>query len=210
MDEGLKQSIEKHIMKLPDVLSCRLKLYQNQIIEIHVLSTFGRNPKQISRDIQSLCIAAYDIEVDRKIISVAQTYSDEQYLSSRVLFKEVSHHISAAQISDIRVTIGFSEEERTGIATGVNSKSNNNRMVVAATIQALSEIFKLSSQLVLEEVRVVEMSGEEAVLVAICVMNGFEEEIVVGTALLKRSLNESIVRATLDALNRKIFQLESK
>ena len=210
MDETLKQNIEKHIMKLPDVLSCRLKRIQDQIVEIHILSTFGRNPKQISRDIQSLCMAAYDIEVDRKIISVAQTYSDEQYISSRVLFKEVSHHVKESQISEVRVTIGFSEEEKTGFVTGVNSKSNNNRMVVAATIKALSEIFKLSSQLVLEEVRVVEISGEEAVLVAICVMNGFDEEIVVGTALLKRSLNESIVRATLDALNRKIFQLESK
>jgi len=210
VDETLKQNIEKHIMKLPDVLSCRLKRIQDQIVEIHVLSTFGRNPKQISRDIQSLCMAAYDIEVDRKIISVAQTYSDEQYISSRVLFKEVSHHVKESQISEVRVTIGFSEEEKTGFVTGVNSKSNNNRMAVAATIKALSEIFKLSSQLVLEEVRVVEISGEEAVLVAICVMNGFDEEIVVGTALLKRSLNESIVRATLDALNRKIFQLESK
>jgi hypothetical protein len=210
MDEALKQSIEKHIVKLPDILSCRLKLNQQQIVEIHVLSTFGRNPKQISRDIQSLCIAAYDIEIDRKIISVAQTYSDEQYISSRVLFKEVSHHVKESHVSEIRVTIAFSDEEKTGLVTGVNSKSNNNRMVVAATIQALSEIFKLSSQLVLEEVRVVEISGEEAVLVAICVMNGFDEEIVVGTALVKRSLNETIVRATLDALNRKIFQLEAK
>lgn len=210
MNLEVKKQIESHIMKLPDVLSCRLKVDGERVTELHVLSTFGRNPKQISRDVQSLCIAAYDLEIDRKIISVAQTYTDEQYLSSRVLFKEVSHHIKESQISEISVTIAFSDDEKSGVATGVNSKSNNNRMVVAATIDALNEIFNLSSQLVLEEVRIVDISGEEAVLVAICVMNGFDEEIVVGSALVKRSLNETIVRATLDALNRKIFQLEAK
>ena len=40
--------------------------------EIHILAMTGRTPKQIVRDVQSLAIAQFDLEIDHRIVSVVQ------------------------------------------------------------------------------------------------------------------------------------------
>src|SRR5204862_2662202 len=40
--------------------------------EVHVLATTDKSPKQVVRDVQSLAMARYDLDIDHRIVSVVQ------------------------------------------------------------------------------------------------------------------------------------------
>ena len=45
--------------------------------EVHVLAAPGKPAKQVVRDVQSLALARYDIDIDHRIVSVVQIGDDE-------------------------------------------------------------------------------------------------------------------------------------
>ena len=45
--------------------------------EIHVLAATGKAPKQVVRDVQSLALARFDLDVDHRIVSVVQIGDDQ-------------------------------------------------------------------------------------------------------------------------------------
>src|SRR3954453_23557208 len=45
--------------------------------EVHVLADPGKPAKQVVRDVQSLALARYDIDIDHRIVSVVQMGDDE-------------------------------------------------------------------------------------------------------------------------------------
>src|SRR5690348_4259227 len=45
--------------------------------EVHVLADPGKAAKQVVRDVQSLALARYDIDIDHRIVSVVQMGDDE-------------------------------------------------------------------------------------------------------------------------------------
>ena len=45
--------------------------------EVHVLAAPGKPAKQVVRDVQSLALARYDIDIDHRIVSVVQMGDDE-------------------------------------------------------------------------------------------------------------------------------------
>jgi hypothetical protein len=66
------------LSQLPGIFAIRLHFgngdngAKDQLTEIHVLASTDRNPKQIARDIQSTLFAVYGVEIDHRIISIAQ------------------------------------------------------------------------------------------------------------------------------------------
>ncbi len=59
--------IEKNLEQIESIISSKFVLGQDgKIIELHIVSNGERNPKQLSRDIQSVLIATYDIAIDYK------------------------------------------------------------------------------------------------------------------------------------------------
>ena len=45
--------------------------------EVHVLASPGKPAKQVVRDVQSLALARYDIDIDHRIVSVVQMGDDD-------------------------------------------------------------------------------------------------------------------------------------
>jgi hypothetical protein len=63
--------------RLPGVFAAGIRTNEDGAInEIHVLASSSRNPKQMARDIQSALLAAYNLDVDHRIISIAQLSDD--------------------------------------------------------------------------------------------------------------------------------------
>ena len=60
------------ISRLPGVLGVEFTLTDGVVREVHVLSDQSRGPKQIVRDVQSAMLAKFQVELDHRIISVAQ------------------------------------------------------------------------------------------------------------------------------------------
>ena len=73
MDELDLTEVEREICRLPDVSIVRLVAEPDgRISEVHVVAHQGKHPKQIVRDVQSIALASFGLEIDRRVISVVQ------------------------------------------------------------------------------------------------------------------------------------------
>ena len=69
--------VEAELKRLPDVVGARVVADDiGRPIEIHVLAETGKHPKQIVRDVQSVALASFGLEIDRRIVSVVQLRSN--------------------------------------------------------------------------------------------------------------------------------------
>ncbi len=74
-NQNMKE-IESIINQVQGVISGRLICQDDDIVEIHVLADSSRAPKQVVRDIESAVLVKKGLELDHKIISVAQLGKD--------------------------------------------------------------------------------------------------------------------------------------
>jgi hypothetical protein len=81
------------------------------------------------------------------------------------------------------------------------------RLVVTATLNCVLGILESERQLVVEDVEITLMAKTRIATVAIALADGYDEQLLVGAAVIRKSENEAIVRATLDAVNRRMCQL---
>ena len=73
MDELDLTEVEREICRLPDVSIVRLVAESDgRVSEVHVVAHPGKHPKQIVRDVQSIALASFGLELDRRVISVVQ------------------------------------------------------------------------------------------------------------------------------------------
>jgi hypothetical protein len=69
----LRPELEDAVRRIQGVRAASvITLGDGRPTEIHVLATPGRQPKQIVRDIQSLAMAQFDLELDHRIVSIVQ------------------------------------------------------------------------------------------------------------------------------------------
>ena len=109
------------------------------ITELHILSNFSRTPKQIIRDIQSALMAGYDMELDHKVISVAQI--EDGKVSKRSFRLKLKHIDLSMEDNKLTVTVHLSKngKEYTGSASGGASAQNRYRLVAEATLLAVDD-----------------------------------------------------------------------
>src|SRR5262249_53360110 len=70
MDELDLGEVEREICRLPDVSIARLVAEPDgRVSEVHVVAHPGKHPKQIVRDVQSIALASFGLEFDRRIVS---------------------------------------------------------------------------------------------------------------------------------------------
>ncbi|HCK79129.1 MAG TPA: hypothetical protein DHW34_03825 [Actinobacteria bacterium] len=73
----LQPDFEDALRRLPGIRAASVVTNGSaEPIEIHVLASLDKAPKQMVRDIQSLAMAQFDLEVDHRIISIVQ-FADE-------------------------------------------------------------------------------------------------------------------------------------
>lgn len=196
---------ENTIKKIPGVISTKIITDEEHFKEIHVLSNVSRNPKQISRDIQSIFAAKFDKVIDYKIISVVQIEEEDFAESSaRFFIEDVAFSVNSQKMAKAEVTLSDGEITKVGKAQGINTTENGKRIIAKATIECIHNMLNIGKRIVLEDVKTVLISNKEVILVSATVILNNNEELVVGSALNKKDINNTIVKATLDALNRKI------
>ncbi len=199
------------IQQLSGVINANVILNEGQLSEIHILSNQVRHPKQISRDVQSIYAAKYGEVIDRKLISIAQIDvelpTDTLAELDRIQLEEVKYQIDNDAQAQVRVSLKHSEGTYLGKSFGVNTSRNAKRLVIEATLQSLGALFGSNQRIVLEDFKSVKLAGVEVINVVLCAINDFSEEAHVGSAIVRGDEKEALVRATLDALNRRISKL---
>ena len=132
--------MEDNLQKIESVVSSKIVFGDGGIIdEIHLVANGHRGPKQIARDVQSVLLASYDIDVDHKKISIAQIPDDTlKRRSSRLRLEGVLRE-SRDSRATIKVSVSLDGEEYISSRTGVNSSRNTDRMLVETTLDVVQE-----------------------------------------------------------------------
>ncbi len=204
---------EEIIKKINGVISVKIIASdEGRIKEIHVLASNKRSPKQIVRDIESAILARFGAEIDHKKISIAQIHDEmeEGYpLQYRLRLKSVDFK-SSGPTAEARVDLVYGDgQEFQGVARGAASTSNRYRLVAAAALFAVEEFLNGVCSFAVEDVLPITLAKREVIVAGVSMITNTDEEILVGASLVKRDYSDAVVKATLNALNRKLTILNS-
>ncbi|BAS28778.1 hypothetical protein [Limnochorda pilosa] len=211
--------LEQAIARVRGALSARVVFTPggDAVEEIHVLAHTGRTPKQIVRDVVSLCQAQFGLEIDHRVVSVAQVEAEEAPAGGPD--EEPRLQIDSILVENrqktirVRVQLQQGEALYEGESEGSAQGANGIRLGAEAVIRAIQEFMEGLCRITLEDVLAVEMGDAEAVVAAVQLsVRGRMPESLVGSALVQSDPVEAAVRAVLDALNRKLilFNLEEE
>lgn len=206
MDTAIRgyEMMEKDIERIESVLSCRFVRDNGEIKEIHIVSNGTRTPKQISRDIQSILIATYDLNIDYKIISIAELpgadieKKEDRLKIHRILFEDNGKKAT--------VMVNLSDEAQVygATITGINTNRNIDRMLVKAVLECVEKAQSSEDRFILDDVKSVNLSSDGVIVVVLVYIVDEVEKYLCGSSLIENDHKKAVVKATLDALNRNI------
>ncbi len=206
--------VENIIAQVPGVAACKVKINDwGAIEEIHVIATLERNPKAMSRDIQSSLEARWGISVDHRKISIAQlTGLDPTMPPQRVKVLNIDVIADVSQgLMKVRVCLGPENDPETiyvGESRGAYGRTQVPRITAEATLNAVNQAIEEYLPFSFEEAGTIRLAGLDVAVVTVgYFMHRSDEEILVGAAAVKSDLPDAVVRATLDAINRRMSRL---
>jgi hypothetical protein len=201
------ETFEQLIRQVEGVDSVRVVIDMGgEVGEIHVRSSSGRSPKQIVRDIETLFMTEWGMQIDHKKISVAQLSSGSPGL--RRVVPQFIQYIQQQSTGEARVRLQLDDRSEEGVAVGVNSRHNKLRLTGDATAIALNALIATTeAHFVFDEVREIEMNDRPAVLVGLTLVQGKTEDELLGAVYVVNDTQEAVVKAVLDATNRRLGRL---
>ncbi len=91
VDDATARSLEEELCRLPEISASRVVVDDTgRVAELHVLARPGKHAKQISRDVQSVALASFGLEVDRRVVSAAERVDIESAHIVRVGMHDVA------------------------------------------------------------------------------------------------------------------------
>jgi hypothetical protein len=213
----LLPELEDALRHLPGVKAASVVTGPDAVpTEVHVLATPGKAPKQVVRDVQSLALARYDIDIDHRIVSVVQIGDDEVRM---VVDEEVAEEAAAdpvvrPSIAAVMVRSGNGETQATvtltigdqvfeGNSQGPAGQSNRARLVALATVEAVAEL--LGQPCEVESATIVATGAREVALAVLTLMvPRTGEQVLTGAAVVRGDEADAVVRSVLAALNRQL------
>ncbi len=213
------EDIEAALTQVGEIKAARVVVdIDGSIQEIHVLALPSKQPKQLVRDIESTIMARFGIPVDHRKISIAllgremvEQQSEAAERPSAVRPRIISINASVAGLeASASVTLEIGGSEFVGAAKGPASQTGRVRHVAMATLDALSQYVDGASSFALEDVTIVQLGRERAAVSCVTLVTQFGEQSFTGSALVRQNDSDSIVRATLDAINRRMGLLTTE
>lgn len=200
-------------MRLPDVYAARFVMAEDGSgpEAIDVLAGMARGAKQIVRDIQSSLSAVYSLQIDYKIISVAQVPFDPFHDQAtpmqdachdrRVEYSGLCYRESGSRCT-VQVTLTDRGMAWEGEASGRTGPHCTDRLAAAATLRAVNAIAGQENLYSLVGLQRLKTPAAD-LSVALVQMDG-ADGILSGTAVMEEGSMHGVVRSTLDAINRSL------
>ena len=110
---------------------------------------------------------------------------------------------------DVTASVTLSSGVRTalGEARGTASQSGVHRAVATATLRAVEELVDGLVRFELDHLEITPMGSERTVVVSLTLLTGKGAERLTGAAGVREDVRQAVIRATLDALNRRLEML---
>lgn len=203
--------LERELCRLPEVSAARVVVDgQGRPTEVHILATAAKHAKQVVRDVQSVALASFGIELDRRIVSVVQLGTEEETEDGAVpqpvrpVLVNVTTEASGLR-SLVRVTLAREDTETVGFSEGSIASTARHRLVAAATVDALRQIDPAAECVDVDSAQVVRVGASDVAIVTIVFVVPPTEQLVSGSAIVRgHAESDAVVRAVLDATNRRL------
>lgn len=202
----LNGSMTEVLNRMDGVIASKI-IEQNGLIEtIHIIIDKQKSPKQISRDVQTVFAAYFDLELDHRKISVAALdgFDHKNTPHKRIEFEGLSTTRTANGALKLSVQLSLEGQMATGTHEAFTGRRGRYKVATDATLEALRQLFDQNMGFISEETTSTEVAGEELILAAITCIKGDKEKLLVGSAVVEHSDYEAAVKATLDAINRRL------
>ena len=164
---------------------------------------------------QSVAMASFGIELDRRIVSVVQLNGDGNHAVEptapielhRAVLVNVSSEVTGLR-SLVRVTLARGNEEAVGFSEGSIASSARHRLIAIATVDGLRQLQKAAECLDIDSAQIERVGIHDVAIVTVVFVMPPAEQMISGSAIVRdHQESEAIVRAVLDATNRRLTSL---
>lgn len=224
-------SVEKLLRSLTGIVAVRIVAKPgSDIEEIHLLTTEEVTPKQTVRNVESALLAHFDLEVDHRKISVAQTKNPPATseptkpadspppikpvvrplatgAESRILF--LGHQVETQRSQRVRmvVSVEWQGQQFQGEAGGPDVPRGRLDAVAHATLAAVEAAMSAQTgipdfTLTLDGVKIFNAFDRSYVLVSVHALSGRQVTHLSGTALVDDTPDKAVIMASLQATDR--------
>jgi hypothetical protein len=190
--------------------------------EVHVLAQPGKPAKQVVRDVQSVAMAQFDLDIDHRIVSVVQiadenarevgdssdtserssAHPDDEPAVTRPALTSITVKSSEGE-SEVQVALAIGGSVFSGHASGPGAPVHRPRIVAAATLAAMTELLGIPAQI--ESAQLLEIGLREvAVTVLTLTIPRLGEQVLCGSALVRGDEEDAVARSVLAAVNRRL------
>lgn len=202
-----REEVEHTLCQIAEIEAVRVVSdSNNQIQELHVLASDKKGPRQIVRDIESLLMARFGIAIDHKKISIAQINNGSEAEPKKPSIGRLKISNIAVDVKDyeaaVEVTLAQGDALSSGTAKGPASQNGRLRLAAVATLEAAAKCVSSNSNLALEHVSIMPISSGKIAVACISVITRAGENRYAGSAMVKADECDSVVKATLAAINR--------
>lgn len=211
--------LERELCRLPEISAARVVVDgSGRPTEVHILADTAKHAKQVVRDVQSVALASFGIELDRRIVSVVQLGGAtngnghaepavEIDLGFRPVLVNTTAEVSGLR-SLVRVTLARGDNEAVGFAEGSIASTARHRLVATATVDALRQLEAAAECIDIDSAQIVRVGAHDVAIVTIVFVLPPSEQLVSGSAIVRQHAEaDTVVRAVLDATNRRLSSL---
>ena len=219
--------LERELCRVPEITAARVVAdAAGAPVEVHILSSPTKHAKQVVRDVQSVAMASYGIDLDRRIISVVQLDgvatsslsspafdngeddTDDLILNGdRITVVAVTANRSGLQCN-AQVVLRRGDAEAMGMAEGLVATSTVLRLVAQATVAALRHLEPAAARADVEAATLMHIGDRSVALTTVVLVVPPSEEVIAGSAVVRAAGElDAVARAVLDATNRRLPQL---
>jgi len=215
---------EAAIRSLRDVEAASIQTEDDEIREIHVLTSSSRPAKQIVRDVQTLLLTRFNRPIDHRVVSVAYARpgpslapraprlpgaEPQEESTRRIRFGSVNLYVSSGR-AQAQVELGWKGVSRMGTATGSATRDGAQGLIVSATLMAVQEFLEDGLALSLQDMELLMLGKRVVIVVSLSLLAHRSEKTLVGCCTVEQDAQQAVVLATLAALNRVVGGLRTR
>jgi hypothetical protein len=127
----------------------------------------------------------------------------------RIRFGSVNLYVAGAR-AQAQVELRWKGVPRMGSASGWSTRAGANRLIAAATVAAIQEYLSEEIALGVDDLSFVRVGKRQAVVASLALIAHRQEKILVGCCTVDQDAQQSVVLATLAALNRVLGGLKTR
>jgi hypothetical protein len=185
-------------------------------IEVHVLADPSKPAKQTVRDVRAVAQTVFGIELDHRIVSVAQLNTNDQNTPVGIELPRTESRARVGSIiveavglrAQVRVVLVQNEQELTGYAEGSIASAARPQLVASAALDALRQGEPAAEAIHITSAEISRVGSNRVAVVTVVYVDPPSELVVSGSAVVRRDRDDAVARALLDATNRRLTRAE--